>query len=345
MNFSDKVVCVTGAGGSIGSEICKQLILQGVKELVLVSLTESGLYRTTTALSAIKRADQYVTGILGSVLDHRLMLQTLKGVNLVIHAAAHKHVPICESNPLAAIETNTIGTAVLVDAARANAVSDFIFISTDKAVKPSSVMGMSKRFAELILRDHAQTYINGRPVYWDGLTSFRIVRFGNVLDSDGSVLPLWRKQIAAGGPVTLTDKRCTRYFMSIPQAAELVLGVLDLPPSIGPFVFDMGEPVNMYDLARETMNAEMEKPDNIRRYTQPNGVTYMPTLVETGLRPGEKLTEELAYEGSVHPTANPKINVIEEKPARLRSHTLVGLMDAVRERRTTDALQLLWSVK
>ena len=253
MNFTNKTVCVTGAGGSIGSEICRQLIFQGVATLKLVSLTESALYRVTqtlTPLIAELKEPTKLVGILGSVLDHRLMLETLKGVDLVIHAAAHKHVPICEANPLAAIETNTMGTACLADAARTSHVKDFVFISTDKAVKPSSVMGMSKRFAELVLRDHGQIHSQGHRIHFHGDIQFRIVRFGNVLDSDGSVLPLWRKQIAAGGPVTLTDKRCTRYFMSIPEAAELVLGVLNLEPVIGPFVFDMGLPRNMWEMAR-----------------------------------------------------------------------------------------------
>lgn len=326
MDFHNKIVVVTGAGGSIGSEVCRQLLKAGVGRLRLLSLTESALYRITQELK-----DPRVQGYLGSVTDHKLLLELFYGADIVIHAAAHKHVPICEDNPLAAIETNVIGTAVLADAAKKCRVQNVVFISTDKAVKPSSIMGATKRFAELVIRDIADYRIFGRVQRFPGDTVFRIVRFGNVLDSDGSVLPLWRRQIAAGGPVTLTDRRCTRYFMSIPDAASLVLGVLDLEPVVGPFVFDMGEPKNMRDLAVETI------------YEVKGSYAFDIAIVETGLRPGEKLTEELTYGGSVHDTDNPKIKVIEEEcTRRLPPHILHALVDATHARDRVNAKRILW---
>jgi FlaA1/EpsC-like NDP-sugar epimerase len=321
MNFKNKIVCVTGAGGSIGSEICRQLVKAGVAELRLISLTENGLYEITKQL---KYAEAKIVGILGSVLDPHVCHKGVRGADIVIHAAAHKHVPICEENALAAIENNVIGTYILAGQARMAGVGEFILVSTDKAVNPTSIMGATKRVAEKVMCDIMQSVLPRS-------TTFRIVRFGNVMDSAGSVLPLWRDQVRQGGPVTLTDKRCERYFMTIPDAASLVLGVLDLPPAVGPFVFQMGEPVNMYYLAEGLIRSM-------------RGVNDPPIAIkEIGLRPGEKLTEELTYTGFLQPTAVPKIMfVIEEVGGRISDTDMNLLNDAVLRNDVVGATRWLW---
>lgn len=326
MHPNGKVVVVTGAGGSIGSEICTQLLRAGVRELRLLSLTENGLYEITKRLNKINEKGAVIKGYLGSVCDWTLCQKVVKGADIVIHAAAHKHVPICEQNPLAAIANNVMGTSIIAHAAKFEKVSEFILISTDKAVQPTSVMGATKRVAELILRDLLQLRFQGHPISFDNDIIFRIVRFGNVIDSAGSVIPLWKEQIKNGGPLTITDKGCERFFMSIPDAAGLVLGVLELERALGPFVFEMGKPLNMGVLAYELMET----------------FGYVDVKI-TGLRPGEKLTEELTYDGSVHATANPKIKYVEEKESRrLRPQDLIALFDAVRSNNEPEALRMLW---
>jgi FlaA1/EpsC-like NDP-sugar epimerase len=313
--LADKHVAVTGAGGSIGSVLCQRLLDDGVRKLTLISLTESGLYHIERRLRALASGTE-IRPVLGSVCDAPLMSETLAGVDLVIHAAAHKHVPICEANPLAAIENNVGGTYTLALAAAAQNVGAFVLISSDKAVRPTSVMGATKRLAELLLRDHLA----------NSATRFFTVRFGNVLGSDGSVVPLWREQIAKGGPVTLTDPRCERYFMSIPEAVDLILGTISLQPADGTFVFDMGEPKRLLLLAQQ-MISESGEPIEIR---------YI------GLRPGEKLTEELFFGGDLRATAKPKIFRIEEAPTRrLDGSDLLDMMAAVRARDRALAVRKL----
>lgn len=271
---------VTGAGGSIGSVICEQLVQGGAKSIRLVSLTESGLYNVERRLRALN-GNTEIVGILGSVCDESLMREVCENADAVIHAAAHKHVPICEVNPIAAIENNVRGTLTIATVAENAGVGQFLLISSDKAVLPASVMGMTKRAAEMIVLDKASRSTK---------TIFSAVRFGNVLDSSGSVLPLWREQIARGGPITLTDERCERYFMSIPEACSMVLDVLSMKAP-GTFVFDMGEPRRLIDIARQLI-AE-------------SGLECEIQFI--GLRPGEKLTEELHFGGTLHQTAHPKI--------------------------------------
>ncbi len=313
MNFKGRTVAVTGAGGSIGSEICRQLIAQGVRNLRLVCLTEGALYNLLKELTA----DQ-VTPILGSVTDDRLMQESFEDVDVVLHAAAHKHVPLCELSPLAAIDTNVRGTYIAAQAARTAGVSTFVHISTDKAVFPASIMGATKRCAELMLRD----------VLEQSPTKFVICRFGNVLDSAGSVLPLWREQLAAGKPITLTSAACTRYFMSIPEAAELVLTCAGFEAG-GPYIFDMGEPISMGELAK--------------RLIRENGGKGK--IVETGLRPGEKLTESLTYGGPLTPTRHPKVKrVAQDLTLPLTAKQLLDLLSATRERKQEEAVRRLWSI-
>ena len=315
MNFKGKTVCVTGAGGSIGSEVCRQLIKQGVRKIVLVCLTEGALYNLLKTLPA---GQAKIEPVLGSVTDDRLMQEVLTNVDIVLHAAAHKHVPLCELSPLAAIDTNVRGTYIAAQAARTAGVSTFVFISTDKAVFPASIMGATKRCSELMLRD----VLSPEP------TKFVVCRFGNVLDSAGSVLPLWREQITAGGPLTLTHPDCQRYFMSIPEAAELVLTCAGFEAGC-PYIFDMGEPVRMLDLATKLMR-EMGK--QVR-------------IVETGLRPGEKLTEALTYGGPLTPTRHPKVHrVAQDLTAPLQAKSVLDLLAAARERKLEDAVARLWRI-
>lgn len=302
-----KNVVVTGAGGSIGAQLCEQVLRQGAKSLCLFSLTESGLYTIERKLRPLAGKTKLLP-ILGSVCDRDLMMEVCDDADIVVHAAAHKHVPICELNPLAAIDNNVRGTLTLATAAELCGVKQFVLISTDKAVRPVSVMGATKRIAEMIVASKG----------------FTTVRFGNVLDSAGSVLPLWREQIAQGGPITLTDDRCERYFMSIPEACELVLGVLEMGKP-GTFVLDMGEPRRLADMAQQLIVA-----------------SGMPCEIKCiGLRPGEKLTEELHFGGDRKATDNPKIFAIDEQHDDWRRSMLDELLAATACRNLTAALGLL----
>lgn len=286
-----KHVLVTGAGGSIGSVICEQL-LGKVETLTLLSLTENGLFSVCRDLAEINSSTEIIP-ILGDIRNERAMLDLMEGVDTVVHAAAHKHVPICEANPIEAIENNVGGTLNLVEAAELAEVERFLLISTDKAVNPSSIMGMTKRCAELIVRS---SYVQ------PGNLRFAVTRFGNVLHSAGSVMTIWREQLRRGEPITITDERCTRYFMTIPEAAGLVMTVLDMPDEMWEaapiFVFDMGKPKRMIDLAENLMVA--------------SGIhTEIKTI---GLRPGEKLHEEL-YLADAKPTGYERILRAEEPRA------------------------------
>jgi FlaA1/EpsC-like NDP-sugar epimerase len=292
-HYQNKVVLVTGAGGSIGSEICRRLSAAGVKQLRMCSLTEQKLYDIERELRQ-QNCDVTVP-ILGSITDAKLMAEAVKDVDIVIHAAAHKHVPLCEANAIEAVLNNVGGTITVVHEAAMAGVKQFVMVSSDKAVKPVSVMGMTKRVCELYVQ-----FLASR-----SSTKFTTVRFGNVLDSAGSVLPLWREQIAKGGPITLTDARCERYFMSIAEAVDLTLGAATLARCDGLFVLDMGKPKNMMALAQEVLGSY--GPER----------TACIDIKITGLRPGERLTEELSYGGELVKTALPKVFSVREEAGRL----------------------------
>ncbi len=317
--FAGKVVLVTGAGGSIGSEICHKLVEFGVKELRLCGHSEMPLYDIARELAIWHKpihGGPNIAVMLGSVTDGKLMAAACEGVDIVIHAAAHKHVPLCEQNPIEAIQNNVGGTVELAQAASRQGVKQFVLISSDKAVKPSSIMGATKRACELFTQ-----FLSTR-----SSTKFTTVRFGNVLNSSGSVLPLWREQLDQGKPITLTDKRCTRYFMSIPDAVELTLSAATLPRG-GMYVLDMGAPWNMGDLAMSlVMNADQ--------------------IVETGLRPGEKLVEELSYGGEQVKTPFPKVFALREDGGRhiLRWEDFSDLLMAAKCRHRQLALETLWEL-
>ena len=294
--------------------MCERVLAMGARTLSLVSLTESGLYDINRRLKALG-SDAKLIPILGSVCDRKLMDEVVATADIVVHAAAHKHLPLCELNPIAAIENNVRGTLTLAKACQEAEIEQFVLISSDKAVRPTSIMGATKRVAEMIVGSLQSKH-----------TRFVTVRFGNVLDSAGSVLPLWREQIAKGGPLTITDAGCERYFMSIPEACDLILGVLGMTDR-GTYVFDMGEPVKLMGLALKLI--------------EESGKTC--AIKFTGLRPGEKLTEELHVGGRLIPTEHPKIFLVDEleQAQDWRRSLLPELLNASTCRRTDIAVQIL----
>ncbi|GAA0789243.1 polysaccharide biosynthesis protein [Marinobacterium sediminicola] len=294
-----QVVMVTGAGGSIGSELCRQIIRLQPRALVLFELSEYGLYAIEGELRTQAEAlGVQLLPVLGSVQDQAHLEQVMRhyGVNTVYHAAAYKHVPIVEFNMAAGLRNNVLGTLRTAEAAIASGVRNFVLISTDKAVRPTNVMGASKRLAEMVLQALSEREQHaGHPI------RFAMVRFGNVLGSSGSVIPLFRRQIEAGGPVTVTHPEITRYFMTIPEAAALVIQAGSMGNSGDVFVLDMGKPVKIVDLAREMIRLAGLR---VRDETCPDGDIE---IHFTGLRPGEKLYEELLIGGDVKGTDHPMI--------------------------------------
>jgi len=291
----DRTILVTGAGGSIGSELTRLIAKWHPKKLVLLEANEFALYEIERTLKLVNGT--VVVPVLGSVADAALVRRTLvaEGVEVIFHTAAHKHVPLVEINALEGVRNNVIGTRVLVEAARDAGVERFVLISTDKAVRPSSVMGATKRWAELIVRHYGES---GDPAR----QRFCAVRFGNVLGSNGSVVPLFREQIAAGGPVTLTDERMTRYFMSIHEAAELIVQAGALSEGGDIFLLDMGEPIRIRELAENMIRLAGL---SVRSAASPQGDIE---IAVTGSRPGEKLYEELFYDPAhATRTAQPRI--------------------------------------
>ncbi|HEV7277761.1 MAG TPA: nucleoside-diphosphate sugar epimerase/dehydratase [Devosiaceae bacterium] len=295
--IAGRVILVSGAGGSIGSELCRIVARQAPAKLVLLEANEFALYQIERAL--LKEAQFPVVPVLGSVGDEPLVRRTLEAqaVEVVFHAAAHKHVPLVEANALEGVRNNVVGTATIARAAAEAGVENFVLISTDKAVRPTNVMGATKRWAELIVRHYgrlAQQRSNRQ--------RFCAVRFGNVLGSNGSVVPLFREQIANGGPVTLTDEQMTRYFMSIHEAAELIVQAGALSTGGDIFLLEMGEPVRIRDLAENMVRLAGL---TVRTPDEPEGDIE---IVVTGSRPGEKLYEELFYDpAQAEPTSQPKI--------------------------------------
>lgn len=275
-----KTVLVTGAGGSIGSELCRQIREIGAKRLILLDSSEFALYSIDQELSGLEGSEVEIVPTLGSVTDRQLLQEIFvrERIETVFHAAAYKHVPLVQQNPIEAIQNNVMGTWYLAQIAREHNVADFILISTDKAVRPTNVMGATKRVAEQIIQSFADSSTNSR---------YSMVRFGNVLGSSGSVVPLFQSQIAKGGPVTLTHRDITRYFMTIPEAANLVIQAGGMASGGEVFVLDMGKPVKIFELARTMINLSGL---SVRDRHNPAGDIE---IVETGLRPGEKLHEEL----------------------------------------------------
>jgi FlaA1/EpsC-like NDP-sugar epimerase len=299
-NIRGKTVLVTGAGGSIGSELCRQILSSGPRVLLLVEQSEFALYQIHQELSAIVPDGADLVPLLGSVCDERRM----RGIMIawrpetIYHAAAYKHVPLVEHNPTEGIRNNVFGTLITARVAQGQGVADFVLISTDKAVRPTNVMGASKRLAEMVLQAMAAAAAG---------TQFTMVRFGNVLGSSGSVVPLFRQQIRDGGPITLTDPEVTRFFMTIPEAAQLVIQAGAMAKGGDVFVLDMGESVRIGDLARRMVELSGL---SVRDEENPDGDIEIQV---TGLRPGEKLYEELLIGDNPQPTAHPRIMKAHEK--------------------------------
>jgi len=332
-SIEDKCVAVTGGGGSIGSEICRQILLLRPKCLVVYELSELALYTITRELQEMKSSmglDVPVQSVLGSVDDKLRLRETFaqNRVQTVFHAAAYKHVPIVEANILEGVRNNVLGTRTVVEVCRELCVERAVLVSTDKAVRPTNVMGATKRLAELIFQD-CQEDCSG--------TTFSMVRFGNVMASSGSVIPLFQGQIKNRGPVTVTHPEITRYFMTISEAAQLVIQAGSLAAGGDLFVLDMGPPVRIADLARrmiELSGLQVKDEDN------PDGDIE---IVYTGLRPGEKLHEELLIDAPASAAVHPKIfRAVEGGLSRFELTTsLDGLEYAIQNNDASAAIQLL----
>ena len=304
----NKTILVTGAGGSIGSEMCRQLCNFNPKLLVLIEQAENPLFYIERELHK-KFVGVNIKAIICNITDKARVEKVFEEYKpqVVIHAAAHKHVPLMELNAGEAVKNNILGTQIVADAADNHAVTNFVMISTDKAVNPTSIMGSSKRIAEMYIQDLSRT----------SKTHFVTVRFGNVLGSDGSVVPIFKRQISEGGPVTVTHSEMKRYFMTVPEASQLVLQAASMGKGGEIFVLDMGEPVKIVDLARELITLSGFRPgEDIE-------------MIFTGLRPGEKLFEELSIEGEdMQRTRHPKISIWKNIPMD-RERLRVGISELV----------------
>ena len=312
------VVMVTGGGGSIGSELCRQIMKYNPKELVIVDIYENNLYDIELELKA-KYKNIKIDAIVASVRDKKKLdnLFATYRPYLVFHAAAHKHVPLMETSPLEAIKNNVFGTYNVVNCCDKYNVKRFVLISTDKAVNPTNIMGASKRMCEMIVQAKNR----------ESETEFAAVRFGNVLGSNGSVVPLFKKQIAAGGPVTVTHKEITRFFMTIPEAVQLVLQAVTYAKGGEIFVLDMGEPVKIYDLAVSLIKLSGLEPN-----------VDIPIEI-TGLRPGEKLYEELLMsEEGLQKTAHNKIFIAE--PLDINMEQITQKLDVLHEMIQDEAIPM-----
>ncbi|WMS91272.1 nucleoside-diphosphate sugar epimerase/dehydratase [Pseudoalteromonas sp. HL-AS1] len=301
-NIENKIVMVTGAGGSIGSELCRQIIKNNPTKIVLFELSEFALYAIEKELSEYRTTNGLnieVIPILGSIQNKKLVESTFSTfkVKTVYHAAAYKHVPLVEHNVVEGVRNNIYGTYNVATAAINAKVDTFVLISTDKAVRPTNIMGTTKRMAELVLQGLSDIQSS---------TRFTMVRFGNVLGSSGSVVPLFRKQIKAGGPITLTHQDITRYFMTIPEAAQLVIQAGAMGVGSDVFVLDMGEPIKIKDLATKMVHLSGLE---VKHEKRPNGDIEIKC---TGLRPGEKLFEELLIGDNVIGTDHPRILSAQE---------------------------------
>lgn len=307
-NIRGQIVLVTGAGGSIGGELCRQILLNRPGSLILVDQSEHALYQVHQDLMRLKTllgvTDERLTLIplIASVQDQNRIVNIFDEYrpNTVFHAAAYKHVPLVESNPFEAIKNNIFGTKVLAEVASQHGAKNVVLISTDKAVRPTNIMGATKRVAELVIQSMAASHYGKN-------TCFSMVRFGNVLDSSGSVVPKFREQIKAGGPITLTDLEVTRYFMTIPEAAQLVIQAGAMAEGGEVFVLDMGEPVRILDLATRMIQLSGL---TVKTPEAPEGDIEIQVV---GLRPGEKLYEELLIGDNPSPTSHIKIMKANER--------------------------------
>ena len=330
---------VTGAGGSIGSELVRQILRQGPRRLVLLDAGEAPALRDrargaraaageAAGVDAGQVQSPEIVAVLGSIQNSALVRRTIESnaIETIYHAAAYKHVPIVEHNAVAGLHNNTFGTAVLAEAAETLGVERFVLVSTDKAVRPTSIMGASKRLAEMVLQARAA---NGKGRH----TVFTMVRFGNVLDSSGSVVRMFRRQIEAGGPVTVTDPEAIRYFMSIPEAAALVIQAGAMATGGDVFVLDMDEPVKIDDLAKSMIRLMGLE---VRDAKHPDGDIAIEYI---GLRHGEKLHEELLLGDNITPTEHPRI--LKSHEPCLPAGELTKVLEALRAAMDADNVQAI----
>ena len=303
--IKDKGVLVTGGGGSIGSELCRQIFALGVKHLVILEQSEFALYSVEKALSAINGNDDYsnVFPILGSVTNENLVADLIKkyAISTIFHAAAYKHVPIIQENIIAGIQNNVFGTSAVLESAIKNRVKNFVLISTDKAVGPTTYMGASKALAELVCKKASKNHKS---------INIAIVRFGNVIGSSGSVIPLFQKQILDGGPLTLTHKQVTRYFMTIEEAAQLVIQAGAMSQGGEVYVLNMGQPVKISEVAEQMITLSGRKPTYDNKQHQETS-EYI-EIREIGLRSGEKLHEILHVDSEIEDTIHPRIMKVKQ---------------------------------
>ncbi len=332
-NIENKVVFVSGAGGSIGSELCRQIIKQRPSRLILLEQNEFNLYKIEGELQTVNAEQEdscELFPILGSTLDSMLLkgLLSTHKVDTVYHTAAYKHVPMVERNIIPAVRNNILATQAIAEFAAEAQVETFVLISTDKAVRPTNIMGATKRLAELVIQSHAQNYPN---------TKFSIVRFGNVLGSSGSVVPLFRQQIQQGGPVTVTHPEVTRYFMTASEAAQLVIQAGAMEGSGSVFVLEMGKPVRIFDLAQEMVRLSGLE---LNCENTPHGDI---AIEFTGLRPGEKLYEELLIGDNCLGTQHPRIMKAQENASDVNAirAILVALEKACLSLNSAQALSVI----
>lgn len=333
--LAGKRVMITGAGGSIGSEICRQAMKFCPQRILLLERAENALFEIDRELRhSWVGAD--IRPYIADLCDARRIEQIFESERpqVVFHAAAHKHVPLMEHNPCEAIKNNVFGTRIVADAAMNNGAAAFVMVSTDKAVNPSSVMGATKRFAELYVQSLNQELSGPAPAERSAAqprTRFVAVRFGNVLGSSGSVVPIFQRQIEAGGPVTVTHPDMKRYFMTIPEASQLVMQAGAVAQGGEIFVLDMGHPIRILDLAEELIRRNELRPhEDIE-------------IRFTGIRPGEKLYEELACDNELtRPTSHPKIHVWQLPPAsRQEVSRGLELLSRAAQRTAADAIDAL----
>lgn len=336
-NIYQKTVLVTGAGGSIGAELCRQILLSKPTRLLLVDHSEYNLYAIHAELLKLLQANAYdidIIPLLANVCDYWRMKDIFRVwmPTTVYHAAAYKHVPLVEANPTEGIRNNVFGTLNTARVAVEHQVQNFVLVSTDKAVRPTNVMGASKRLAEMVLQALSNTpmvlFDDDSPMstLTKNNTCFSMVRFGNVLGSSGSVVPLFKKQIKEGGPITVTDTNVIRYFMTIPEAAQLVIQAGAMAEGGDVFILDMGEPLKIIDLAYRMVELSGLR---VKNKEQPDGDIEIQVI---GLRPGEKLYEELLIGNNPHPTAHPRIMREQEQfspwePLKEHLHTLLLALD------------------
>ena len=349
LNIQNKVVMVTGAGGSIGSELSKQILLLKPKILILFEQSEIALYNIDKELSNIQKSKVEIYSLLGSINDPKRIGYILEffGVNTIYHAAAYKHVPIVEFNNAEGVRNNIFGTLNCAQLAVDHGVEAFVLISTDKAVRPTNTMGATKRFAEMILQaltikqsadeEKKLEQNSTKNHYFKSKTKFCIVRFGNVLGSSGSVIPLFKEQIKAGGPLTVTSPKILRYFMSLNEAVELVIQAGAIGKGGEVFVLDMGEPVLIVELAKKMIRLSGLE---VRDEATPNGDIE---IQYTGLRPGEKLYEELLIGENISKTENSKIMMVQEDMLPWQELKLIidQLVEAVEKYDQGDVRNLL----